>query len=153
MHRLDESSQCFVAHPTLAAGSFASPADLAVLPSLSPEPAHHDRRWNLQHDDGQTATVPYTPRLVTSDMSTLHEAALQGVGVAQLPTLLVWQDCRAGRLVRVLPKWRPRSGIVHAVFPSRHGLLPSIPFAARLPGMRMRAASHDDGRVRLIPEP
>jgi DNA-binding transcriptional LysR family regulator len=24
------------------------------------------------------------------------------------------------------PQWQPRSGIVHAVFPSRRGLLPSV---------------------------
>jgi DNA-binding transcriptional LysR family regulator len=70
--------------------------------------------------------VPYTPRLVTSDMCMLHAAALQGLGVVQLPTLLGWQDCRAGRLIRILPKWRPVSGTVHAVFPSRRGLLPSV---------------------------
>jgi DNA-binding transcriptional LysR family regulator len=26
----------------------------------------------------------------------------------------------------VLPQWRPRAGIVHAVFSSRRGLLPSV---------------------------
>jgi DNA-binding transcriptional LysR family regulator len=26
----------------------------------------------------------------------------------------------------VLSRWRPRSGIVHAVFPSRRGLLPAV---------------------------
>jgi DNA-binding transcriptional LysR family regulator len=29
-------------------------------------------------------------------------------------------------LVNVLPDWAPKSGIVHAVFPSRRGLLPSV---------------------------
>jgi DNA-binding transcriptional LysR family regulator len=28
--------------------------------------------------------------------------------------------------VPVLPQWRPASGVVHAVFPSRRGLLPSV---------------------------
>ena len=31
-----------------------------------------------------------------------------------------------GTLVDILPQWRPRSGIVHAVFPSRRGLLPAV---------------------------
>jgi NAD(P)H-dependent FMN reductase len=32
----------------------------------------------------------------------------------------------AEQVVEVLPEWRPRSGIVHAVFPSRRGLLPAV---------------------------
>jgi DNA-binding transcriptional LysR family regulator len=39
---------------------------------------------------------------------------------------MIWEDIRAGRLVHILPQWQPRSGIVHAVIPSRRGLLPSV---------------------------
>jgi len=28
--------------------------------------------------------------------------------------------------VPILPQWQPRHGIVHAVFPSRRGLLPAV---------------------------
>ena len=126
MRKLDESTQCIVAHPSFATEGITSPADLAMLPSLSPGPAHQDHHWHLHHKDGRAVTAPHTPRLVTSDMGTLHEAALQGLGIVQLPTLLVWRDCQAGRLVRLLPEWQPLSGIVHAVFPSRRGLLPSV---------------------------
>jgi len=72
------------------------------------------------------ATVPHAPRLVTDDLSVLRNAAIAGAGVVQLPTIFVWDDIRATRLVHVLPDWRPQSGIVHAVFPSRRGLLPSV---------------------------
>jgi len=70
--------------------------------------------------------IPHHPRLITDDIAVLREATLAGVGVAQLPTVMIWEDIRAGRLVHVLPQWQPRSGIVHAVFPSRRGLLPSV---------------------------
>ena len=32
----------------------------------------------------------------------------------------------SGKLVNVMPDWTPISGIVHAVIPSRRGLLPSV---------------------------
>jgi DNA-binding transcriptional LysR family regulator len=51
---------------------------------------------------------------------------LRGVGVVQLPTVVVQNDVLEGKLVDVLPKWAPRTAIVHAVFPSRRGLLPSV---------------------------
>ncbi len=82
--------------------------------------------WDLHHADGQATLVPHTPRLITDDMSVLRDAAIAGAGAAQLPTIFIADDIKAGRLVHVLPDWRPRSGIVHAVFPSRRGLLPSV---------------------------
>ncbi|MNF16174.1 DNA-binding transcriptional activator GcvA [compost metagenome] len=56
----------------------------------------------------------------------LRQAALAGVGVVHLPSVVVQADLNAGRLVNVLPDWAPRTGLVHAVFPSRRGLLPSV---------------------------
>lgn len=128
MRRLDESTQCLVASPSLLEGKKhpESPADLHGLPSLDLGPPHRDHSWSLEHDDGRTAVVSHAPRLVTDDMAALREAAIKGVGIVQLPTMMVWQDVQAGRLVHVLPRWIPKSGIIHAVFPSRRGLLPSV---------------------------
>jgi DNA-binding transcriptional LysR family regulator len=126
MRRLDESSQCLVASPALMLRRIASPADLNGLCSLDWERPHRVHAWELQHADGQVATVPHAPRLITDDMSVLRDAALSGAGAVQLPTIFIWDDVRTGRLVHVLPDWRPRPGIVHAVFPSRRGLLPSV---------------------------
>ena len=64
--------------------------------------------------------------LIVSLMVALRLATLQGVGVCQLPTFVVQEDLRAGKLIDVLPGWAPRSGIIHAAFPSRRGLLPSV---------------------------
>lgn len=126
MRRLDDSSQCLVAAPGLVDGSARSPIDLGRLPSLDLGPAHREHAWRLHHADGQVATVPHSPRLVTDDMAVLREAAIAGVGVVQLPTIFIFDDVRAGRLAHVLPEWRPPAGVVHAVFPSRRGLLPSV---------------------------
>lgn len=126
MRRLDESTQCLVASPALVAAPLGSPADLGALPSLDLGPSHRDHAWRLDHADGQTATVPHSPRLITEDMAVLRDAAIAGVGVVQLPTIMIWEDVGAGRLVHVLPQWRPPAGVVHAVFASRRGLLPSV---------------------------
>lgn len=127
MRRLDTSTQCLVASPALLAGrSILSPADLHDLPSVILGPPRRDYQWQLQHSDGQIANVTHVPRLVSDDMAALCEAALAGVGVVQLPTMMIWRQVEAGQLIHVLPDWRPRAGIVHAVFPSRRGLLPSV---------------------------
>ena len=127
MRKLDESTQCLVASPNLLGDRrLMVPADLGALPSLDLGPPNREHSWGLEHADGSTAQISHTPRLVTDDMAALREAALAGVGVVQLPTLMVWEDLQAGRLTPVMPAWKPRSGIVHAVFPSRRGLLPSV---------------------------
>jgi DNA-binding transcriptional LysR family regulator len=48
------------------------------------------------------------------------------VGVAQIPTMMIGDALDRGELIDVLPGWAPKSHIVHAVFPSRRGLLPSV---------------------------
>lgn len=126
--RFAESKQRLVASPALlaSAGKPLAPADLATLPSLAWNPGRPEHDWRLEGKDGATAIVRHRPRLVTEDMVALRLAALRGVGICQLPTMVVRQDLKEGTLVDVLPDWAPRAGIIHAVFPSRRGLLPSV---------------------------
>jgi hypothetical protein len=85
--------------------------------------------------------------------------------LVQLPTIFVSEDVMSGRLVDILPDWRPESGIVHAVFPSRRGLVPTVralldflarecaiqrargkDCAARAPAPRLGRRKNADGR-------
>ncbi|HQO28703.1 MAG TPA: LysR substrate-binding domain-containing protein, partial [Accumulibacter sp.] len=71
-------------------------------------------------------TIEHRPRLVTSDMHTLRQAALTGLGVVQLPRAFVQQDLLNGRLLMLLPNWQAPPQLIHAVFVSRRGLLSSV---------------------------
>jgi DNA-binding transcriptional LysR family regulator len=128
MRVLADSAQRLVATPALlkALSRPPVPADLAGLPSIGWGPAHQHHEWCLEGPDGATALIPHKPRLITEDMVALRFAALRGIGVAQFPTMVVRADLKNGALVDVLPDWAPRAGIVHAVFSSRRGLLPSV---------------------------
>jgi DNA-binding transcriptional LysR family regulator len=128
MKVLAHSPQRIVASPALIEGQSLPllPADLARLPSLAWGPPHRDHEWHLDGPDGATARVPHKPRLITEDMVTLRLAALRGVGIVQMPTIVAGADLAAGTLVNLLSGWAPKAGIIHAVFPSRRGLLPSV---------------------------
>lgn len=128
IRKLAESTQRLVASPTLLAGLSLPllPADLAGLPSLAWEPARQEHAWCLDGPGGATAAIRHRPRLVTEDMVALRLAALRGVGICQFPSFMIRDDLAAGRLIDVLPDWAPRAGIIHAAFPSRRGLLPSV---------------------------
>lgn len=45
---------------------------------------------------------------------------------ALLPNVAVLHDLESEHLVDILPEWRPKPWIVHAVFPSHRGLLPYV---------------------------
>lgn len=125
---LAERRQCLVASPALLARHppATAPADLADWPSLALGAPQEEHRWHLYGPDGAQATLHHRPRLVTGDMIALRDAALAGVGIVQLPTMLVRHEIERGRLVRLLADWAPRRDIVHLVYPSRRGLLPAV---------------------------
>jgi DNA-binding transcriptional LysR family regulator len=127
MRVLADSPQRLVASPEFLRGRELPlrPADLSGMPSLDWGPPR-EHRWCLEGPNGATAEVRHQPRLVSDDMPTLRQAALRGVGVVQLPCMVVEQDLQAGRLLDIMPQWAPRCGVVHALFPSRRGLLPSV---------------------------
>jgi DNA-binding transcriptional LysR family regulator len=43
-----------------------------------------------------------------------------------MPALTVVEQLEAGTLIRLLPHLSARSGIIHAVFPSRRGMVPAV---------------------------
>ncbi|WP_043482106.1 LysR substrate-binding domain-containing protein [Janthinobacterium sp. HH01] len=131
MRVLSSSPQRLVASPGLLDNLFAGrerpavPADLDDLPSLDWGPSR-DHVWQLDGPDGMEAQVRHRPRYITDDMTALRQAALRGTGLVQLPYMVVQDDLQQGQLVEALPGWAPKGGIIHAVFPSRRGLLPGI---------------------------
>ncbi|ERS12076.1 hypothetical protein Q673_00285 [Marinobacter sp. EN3] len=103
-----------------------TPDDLANLPSLDFEPSDGKHIWCLDGPDKASAQVRHSPRLVTDDVFTLRQAALEGLGVVRMPLIVGGRDLVEGRLIDVLPGWKPRGGVLHAVFPSRRGLMPAV---------------------------
>ncbi|MBD3896297.1 LysR family transcriptional regulator [Halomonas sp. ML-15] len=128
MKVLSNSPQRLVAAPRLFedAALPRTPADLAKLPSLDFEQADGKHSWHLDGPHGVSARVAHLPRLVTDSAETLHQAAREGLGVVKLALLVAGRDLEDGTLIDVLPGWRPRGGILHAVFPTRRGLLPAV---------------------------
>ncbi len=128
MRVLGERDQCLVASPLLLekTGVPQVPADLAGLPSMDLGRPQNEHQWALTGPDGAQASIHHQPRFITQGMLALRTAAVAGVGIVQLPRMMVVGHCQRGELVEVLPGWAPRREIIHAVFASRRGLLPSV---------------------------
>jgi DNA-binding transcriptional LysR family regulator len=107
-------------------GRPASVQELARLDTVSMSAADSRAAWNLNGPEGKTFTLNHQPRLVADDLLTLKHAVLAGTGMCVLPDYMCHDELQGGQLVQVLPGWGPRPGIVHAVFPSRRGMVPAV---------------------------
>jgi DNA-binding transcriptional LysR family regulator len=78
--------------------------------------------WHFADRKGAPASVRVSGNLTSNSGETLRSAALQGVGIALAPGFLVADDLEQGRLVRLLPEYRPVELAMNAVYPHRHHL-------------------------------
>ncbi|WP_024514196.1 LysR family transcriptional regulator [Bradyrhizobium sp. Tv2a-2] len=78
--------------------------------------------WRFVDRQGKPASAKVSGRLVTNSGETVRIAALQGVGICLAAGFLIHDDLEAGRLVRLLPEYRPLEMSMNAVYPHRHHL-------------------------------
>lgn len=125
---LNHHTSLMVASPEFLrrAGQPRTADDLEGLDSVAMTGPGADHHWTLTARDGTVRRIAHRPRLVTDDMVALRQAAVDGVGIAQLPEMMVQGEIARGSLVGVLEGWTMPGGLFHVVFPSRRGLVPAV---------------------------
>jgi DNA-binding transcriptional LysR family regulator len=128
MRTFGRAHEFLVASPAYLAraGVPVSPQDLRSRETLDYGGELDRQPWELVAVDGQSVNAEHTPRVICHDFIVLRAAVLAGLGIAKLPESVVREDVRSGALTRVLTDWNSPQGVVHAVFPSRRGLLPAV---------------------------
>jgi DNA-binding transcriptional LysR family regulator len=128
MRKIGTSRRILVANAALLKehGTPKTANDLSRLPILDATETPGPRTWELSGPRGQKASVAVEPKVSAGDFAILIEAAQAGIGVALLPEIQCQDALREGHLVRVLPEWSAKDGIIHLVFPSRRGMLPGV---------------------------
>jgi DNA-binding transcriptional LysR family regulator len=119
----------------------ASPAYLAKRghPSRPQDLARHDcfafvpgavdapaEAWKLRSEAGKPIAVRACGHLRMNNVMSLREAALAGLGIADLPAYLVADDLRAGRLESILDAYVAVDRAFYAVY------APAVPVPARV---------------------
>ncbi|MBF7997529.1 LysR substrate-binding domain-containing protein [Rahnella laticis] len=89
---------------------------------------HRYGEWQLHDSQAKVETVQFEPRLATDDLHLAYLAAQEGLGIAVLPVTMVKDCLKSGRLITVLEEWQPVERIIHAIYPSRNGVLPSVKY-------------------------
>ncbi|MGI3464273.1 LysR substrate-binding domain-containing protein [Providencia stuartii] len=128
MKVLGYSRRVLVASPLLFKGGepLQQPEELVNYPILANTEYSQNYTVTLKNSEDLSFTQHFIPKLATTDILTLYKAALKGIGIARLPYGVVEKDLSSGALIEILPEWRFPEDIIHAVYPSRKGLLPSV---------------------------
>jgi DNA-binding transcriptional LysR family regulator len=100
--------------------------------------------WRFADRKGAPASVRVSGNLVSNSGETLRRAALQGVGICLAPGFMVADDLESGRLVRLLPDYRPVELAMNAVYPHRHHL------SAKVRSFIDRLVQHSAEQQKLI---
>ena len=108
-----------------AHGRPESPDDLRNLDTISIGEAEA-QTWELRNADDVEFRLDHRPRVMCGDFPMTLASAVAGLGVAFLPEAVCNPAIDKGELEVLLPAWSPPLGIVHCVYPSRRGLLPSV---------------------------
>ncbi len=140
--KIGSSVKILVASPRFLAqvGQPAAPAELSRFPLLHQHEQPGPSAWTLKKG-GMLETIEFKPRLATGDFGVLASAACVGLGIALLPRAICRTELASGQLVQVLPDWAAPEGIVHLVFTSRRGMLPSVRAVIDFAAETLRAAS------------
>jgi DNA-binding transcriptional LysR family regulator len=125
--RIDRFELHVCAAPDYLARSAAisAPQDLADHACIVQRTYAPRNKWRLEWS-GDLVEIEITPQIVVSDMAAVRSLALEGAGIAVLPSYLATDDLAAGRLVEVLPEASLPSISVFASFPHHRASLSKI---------------------------
>jgi DNA-binding transcriptional LysR family regulator len=108
-------------------GTPRTPDDLAGHNCLCTDLLPWGDEWRLAGKGGEVR-VPVGGSVRSNNAEMLRVAALDGIGIAALPTWVVAEQLRGGTLRRVLTAWEPPVSTIYAVYPGN-----------RLMSMKVRA--------------
>lgn len=118
----------------VAFGIYASPKHLKThgVPNAPKDlKSHHCilfssiSEWKL-HNAKQSITVAPHERIVVNDLNLAMSLAVQGEGLALLPSFLCQPEIKSGKLVRVLKGWKSNVSPIHFVYPTQRHVQPAV---------------------------
>jgi DNA-binding transcriptional LysR family regulator len=99
-----------------------TPEDLLGHECLSYVNVGLPNTWRFLDAAGRHEDIRIAPRHRANNGQLLAALAMSGLGVVYTPDFIVAEEIRAGKLVRLLPDYRPPRSPIAAVYPSRRHL-------------------------------
>ena len=121
-HEIVEMKRVLCAAPSFLKqhGAPQEPDDLTNLPCLHYGNLATGNSWPLIRGETQKS-VRISGTLCSNNGDILCRGAVAGLGIALLPTFIVGRELQAGRLVTLLPEWKPTTLQLCLLYPpNRH---------------------------------
>jgi DNA-binding transcriptional LysR family regulator len=107
-------------------GQPSAPKDLTGHVCLLYTYAATADEWRFTGPDGRDEVVRVSGRLLANNGDILRTAAVDGLGIALLPSFIAGEHVRSGELVRLLPGFAAPEGALYAVYPPGRHLSPKL---------------------------
>jgi len=112
--------------------------------------------WSF-NDNGRTIEIAVSGPLIANDFPTMLGAAVEGVGLAQVPEPIAASAVTSGKLVHVLGPFAPMAPGVFLYYPGHRQIMPKlrafIDHVRSYSGATIKSRSHDmKSRLRRSPE-
>lgn len=102
-----------------------TPDDLVDHPCLHFVSGGRLLAWNFRVQ-GQLVPVIHAGRLQMDSAEALHQATVAGLGIATLPSYVVNDDLRSGKLVQLLAAYAEAAEPIRVIYPSKRHLSPKV---------------------------
>jgi DNA-binding transcriptional LysR family regulator len=102
--------------------------------------------WSL-NDNGRALEIAVSGPLIANDMPTLIGAAVEGMGLAQVPAPIAAGPVKAGKLVQALEPFAPMAPGVFLYYPGRRQIMPKL--RAFIDHVKSRSTAADKSRIRV----
>lgn len=93
--------------------------------------------WQLKNGK-RSAAVLLPRKIVVNNMSLAHSLALEGAGIALLPSFLCEPEIKTGKLIPILQEWTSEIAPMHFVYPSQKYVPPVIRAFIELSSVTLR---------------
>lgn len=102
-----------------------TPQELAAHNCLNYSHLSPKEEWTLRGPD-RTYVIEVGGNFRVNNGDALQAAVREGLGIALLPTFIVGEDLKAGRLQSVLNEFEPSETAIYAVYPHNRHLSPKV---------------------------
>ena len=99
-----------------------TPAEVAEHNCLQYAYYPYGDEWRFEDAEGKQESVKVSGNVVSNSAETLRYLLANGQGIFLGPSFIVFEDIAAGRLVRMMPDYRPVEFTINAVYPNRSHL-------------------------------
>lgn len=110
-------------------GEPKSPQDLAHHHCFTYLSARSESEWRLAAPSGEVLSIPVRGKFQVDNVDSIHQAVLQGHGIAILPTYLCGAELACGELVHIMRDYQPMPSFgrhLYACYPANRAKLPKL---------------------------